>query len=562
MNKNLLSAVFFLIAIALPVSAQENVKEVPDVEALFFPNIPPVKTEIKGTDLYALSLVSTPNAEAAKYTSVGYSYLHAGWDFEAYRYFCQALRSDENCLMAHVGVALSLTSPFHHEMLTQRKAAVLRLLELVELKRDGEFHFPKNERGFAAAVAFLIVEGREAGVRAFSQLVDEYPKDSQIPFMHAVFQREGYDVLGKPRQGEEKALARVKELYRERPTSSIAAQYFLVMHLDASIAPEVLSKTVLPVARKLARPGGVATWYHWLGVFEYRCGNLKEAEEAFERAVELLAQWKSAEGISNEDADALWKAKIFLATVLVESGKLAEAEKIADEFVKLRIDEKRLWAAGTQLILWDGWSLGVRMHLRPDFSSIQKAIDYLPEGKKLAPYKGRSAAYFCYDFLGNYLAVIKANKVGKIKEAGELALQLGGKLTDLDEVKQTGLITGEAYGVVRFMKWARQVTAQARSLNDGETTMKVVELRQSAEESSLPRRMLPPMNFYAYEEELVPLLIKQKKFESAELVIRKALDRRPSLKALWQLASELGKRTNNVLLKKEADEKLRSINGG
>ena len=187
----------------------EKEMPVPGVEALFSPYLSEVNevAPMKALDPLAM-LISTTDQQAAKLTWAGFAYLHAGWDLEAYRHFCQALRRDESCLMAHAGVVLALGSPFYHEHLPQRKAAVLRMLELVEFKRGENFHFPEKERGFAVAVSYLFTEGRVAGGKVFTQLAKKYPKDIQIPLMAAVFKRDGYNSLGRPNPGEAQALQR------------------------------------------------------------------------------------------------------------------------------------------------------------------------------------------------------------------------------------------------------------------------------------------------------------------------------------------------------------------
>ncbi len=527
--------------------AQEQKKKsakpaIPEVSALFSKSLPRVSQPVEIQDHSPLAmLVSTPDIDAAKYTWAGFSYLHAGWDVEAYRHFCQALRKDENCLIAHVGVILSLSSPYHHELGMQRNAALLRLLELVEYKVKGQFFFPAKERGFALAVAHLVTEGREVGARAFELLAKKYPKDLQIPLLAAVLGRDGYNALGRPNRGERNALESIEKIYKENPEHPLAAQYLLVMHLESPLAPDVLEAKLLPVARKLAQQGEVATWKHWLGVYEYRCGNLAKAEKAFEKAVELLEKWKKENVVGDADADALWKAYLYLATVKYERGDKAAARAIADMFLQLPVDESRLWSAGTQLILWEGYSLAVRLSLPSSLKVIpEESITKLPRNNRLKHLVGKSAALHYYEFMGTYLALRKASIKGDKKAVASLKKRLEGLENILGKVQKQTLKTGEYHSAVRFFKHARILAIESRCVGEDSAVARSLEYDQLCDKLSLPTRMLPSLVIEPYEVVYASELIGRKRYEAAKEVLESLVKRRPTSVTGWKKMLEVG----------------------
>ena len=91
--------------------------------------------------------ITASDPQAQKHVLDGISNLHGGWDFEAYRHFCAALKIDPECLMAHWGVVVALIDP-EPDLLDERSAALSRMVELVEKEAGTEL-----ERSYAFAIA-------------------------------------------------------------------------------------------------------------------------------------------------------------------------------------------------------------------------------------------------------------------------------------------------------------------------------------------------------------------------------------------------------------------------
>lgn len=540
--------------------AQEQKLKVPKVEEVISPILPQVKGKLNVDLEQDLSLlVSTSDVKAGTLTWLGFIYLNAGWDTEAYRHFSQALRRDESCLMAHAGVALSLVSPNNHEFVSQRKAAVIRILELVELKVAGEHFFPEKERGFALATTYLMVNGRKAGEGAFANLAKRYPRDILIQLFHILLMRDGINALGLPNEGESAARKRVTELLAKHPENSAVMQFYLAIHANALLPLEDVEQNMIPVARKLAALGAVETWQHWLGMYEYRAGNLERAETAFLKSVERLTIWKKHNEIKDADAEVLWKSYLYLATVQYEMGKFSDAREIAEMFSAKQLDPSRLYSKGTQLILWEGWSLKLRMNLTPHRTEFSSVLKGLPEEARLSAIAGKSAAVYYYDFLAIYLALKKAAVAGDREDINELVDLLDKQFIKLENLRDSVLNSPESSSYSRNMLYMRRLIADAQASIDTSPAMQVIEYSIAVDNEIRPLRMLPPSGFYAFDELYIEILLAQKKWSQARSVLEKAITRRPSLKVLWYQAEQIAKEMNDDVLTTRAQTYLKKL---
>ena len=179
-------------------------------------------------------LVFSSSLEAQEHVRQGFALIHASWDFEAYRHFTAAVQVDPQCLMAYVGIVLSLTSP-QHEFHEQRAIAYNRMLTLAEFKADGEFYYPENERMYAVAIAELIANGLGNSLRVFKQLANDYPNDLQAQLLTTYLSRGGYNALGNPRIKQRQAIERFKQLVEKNPEDPMALNFLIMIQAEAPI---------------------------------------------------------------------------------------------------------------------------------------------------------------------------------------------------------------------------------------------------------------------------------------------------------------------------------------
>ena len=327
--------------------------------------------------------VSASTAEVQKHVSQGMALIHAGWDFEAYRHFVEAVKEDPDCLMAYWGIALSLANP-NSEVVEQRLAAVKRMLELVKQGKG-----TASERGQAEALAFLFSEQPERAPEIFLAVSEDYPNNLQLKLMAAFMKRDGYDDLLGPGPGQREALKDVEEILKNNKLSQMALSFWVEIQTEDPDATGTLRERVLPRVRRLA---GLApefpTYCERLGHFEKRAGNLLLAQKEFEKAISIYEKSLAEDGLTYCDCPNLIRAKLSLAGVLKSLGDFEGAMAIATELSKISIPPDRLYSPGVTLVLWEGKTLGARICLaRGHKGDFQLGLDSLPdqeEGKKLA----------------------------------------------------------------------------------------------------------------------------------------------------------------------------------
>ncbi|MGJ8725334.1 MAG: tetratricopeptide repeat protein [Roseibacillus sp.] len=327
--------------------------------------------------------VSAATEEVQKHVSQGMALIHAGWDFEAYRHFVEAVKLDSDCLMAYWGIALSLANP-NSEVVEHRLAAVNRMLELV-----GEGKGTASERGQAEALAFVFSDQPERAPEVFEAVSEDYPNNLQLKLMAAFLKRDGYDDLLGAGPGQREALEEVEEILKKNTESQMALSFWVALQAEHPDATGTLRERVLPRVRRLA---GLAPEFppycELLGHFEKRAGNLLLAKKEFEKAIALYEKYLSENKLTYCDCPNLVRAQLSLASVLKRLGDFEGALVLAEKLSKLPVKMERLYSPGTTLVLWEGKTLGARICLargqKGDFKRGLESLPPMEEGKKLA----------------------------------------------------------------------------------------------------------------------------------------------------------------------------------
>ena len=145
--------------------------------------------------------ISSKSELAQKHVLQGMALIHAAWDFEAYRHFCEAVKEDPDCVMAYWGIGLALAAP-NNEFARQRMAAVVRMLDLRDALGD---RMPKMEQEYVTGLALLFSSDAGKASVAFRQLAEHYPKNLQAALLATYLQRDGYTEFGDALYGQEQA---------------------------------------------------------------------------------------------------------------------------------------------------------------------------------------------------------------------------------------------------------------------------------------------------------------------------------------------------------------------
>ncbi|MGJ8633886.1 MAG: hypothetical protein ACSHX7_08195, partial [Luteolibacter sp.] len=116
-----------------------------------------------------VTAVTASTGLAQTHTVQGLNHLYGGWEFEASRHFCAAIKEDPRCLMAHWGLVMSLLTP-SPEIDSARIATATRMLQLIE---DGAG--TDKERGFAYGLVKYIEEGPAGAAAAYKKVAEKFP---------------------------------------------------------------------------------------------------------------------------------------------------------------------------------------------------------------------------------------------------------------------------------------------------------------------------------------------------------------------------------------------------
>lgn len=356
--------------------------------------------------------VTAAGAKAQQHVLDGLANLHGGWDFEAYRHFCAALRLDDDCLMAHWGVVVALIDP-EPDLVDERDAALARMVALVEGEAGSEL-----ERSYALGIALFFDKGAAAAATAFRKMAEQFPNDPQLLLMAAAFGRSGYGEDGRPNPDQEKAESLIEELLARDPEHPLYLHAMLTIRAEA---PDLRGD--LARARRLSELApGYAPALHLLGHYEMRTGHLSRAIAAFAQAGEAYGEWMKSTGLGHADCPGWVKAECYRAAALACKGDYPNALAVAKSVAAIKLPAERAASEGGQLLLWEGRTLETRLLMRRSLpGDTAKALAALPDPKAQQIYAKRTRAMWFYQGLAIALEARKAQEAGKPEEARKIA---------------------------------------------------------------------------------------------------------------------------------------------
>jgi len=427
------------------VPAEEEKEEVPTVDKVIserlkdLPNPSPVPIP-KGI----MMAVTTSDPAAQKHVLDGLANLHGGWDFEAYRHFCAALKLDPDCLMAHWGVVVALINP-EPDLVDERTAALRRMISLVDANVGTEL-----EQSYAYGISMFFNKGAKAAADAFRKVSEKFPNDPQLKLLMAAFGRSGYDDQGKPNPDQEKSEALLDEMLTRDPDHPLYLYSYLTIRAEA---PDLRGD--LARAQRLCQLApGYPPFLHLLGHYELRTGNATRAAEAFARAAELYRGWMKENKLDHADCPGWVKAECYRAAALASKGDYANALAVAKAIAAIEITPERANSEGGQIVMWEGRTLAARLLMRRSLpGDAALALDTLPNPEKQKAYGKRTHAVWFYQGLACALEARKMLEEGKPEEARKItdALTLHGE--------QMGKTRPAASAAGERSSWARGYTA-------------------------------------------------------------------------------------------------------
>lgn len=496
--------------------------------------------------------ISSRSEDAAAHVAQGLGRMNGSWDFEAYRHFCEAAKLDPDCLMAFWGITMSLAGN-QHEFFTQRKAAVERMLDLLEAEAGAEQpRWSDLERRYAQAAGYLLTSGVRAAGLAFKALTEKYPADVQSRLFSLFLQRDGFDGSGKPLVGQKRANEGIKKLLDENPDNYSVMAFWVNSQSEGPANAPVLRDEVLPVAQKLVKLQPEYPPYQlMLAHVEARCGNVALAVHAAGEAARLFKVYMDEEKVSFYDCDGWIRAKVYLATLYEIKGEETKAETVANELAVIKIAEDRLFSRGAGMLFWEGRTLGGRIMMgRNDIASFEKGQKILKTLPDEQWFKDKSFAIAYRNCVAIYLAVRMAIADKDIKSSKAIFDQLLVRVNSLGKTQALAVKTSSYGNWTRSVNTLLMMVSELRGLiaqnEKGATRLSAATwFRSASDRQGTPSNLLPPSVGYPIKWRLGLFYLEEGKLEKAEEAFREALALRPNhlatLRGFYQVLKKMGK---------------------
>ena len=352
--------------------------------------------------------VTTANDEAQAAVNQGLNHLHAGWEFEASRFFAVAMRADPDCLLAHWGMAMSLLVPTPATG-KARNAAVERMLDLVDQGKGSDL-----ERGYAYGLIKYLEEGPVSAASAFRKVAKKFPNDLQAAMFAALFSRSGYDETGSATPNQQQSEDELTALIKAHPDSPLPLNALLLIRAEApGLKPSLL------LARKLCQMvPDYAPYCHLLGHYAWRSGEHAEAVTAFDRAATLFSEWIRSNKTTFADCPDWVKAECYRVVALASKGDFDAALSAAKKLAATPLSVARASSAGVRMMLWEAETLPARLLMRRGLpGDAALALAALPKPKTIKPYHDECLAYWGIDGLRIALDAQRLLEEGNLDEA-------------------------------------------------------------------------------------------------------------------------------------------------
>lgn len=384
--------------------------------------------------------ISTADERAAAHVSWGLTCLHTGWDFEAYRHFCAALKRDPECLMAHWGVVVALLQG-DAGLTGERSAAASRMLELADKNL-----VPDIEKRYVFALTKLLADGPQEAASAFGSIAENYPNDIQAAVLQSLFARGGYDEAGDATPDQVRAEESIRALAKQNPSRLFVRYALLAVRAEATTIDDDLA-----LARELAAAApDYPPVQHLLGHYEWRSGYHTRAAAAFAKSSSQFADWAAASKLQPVDCAGWTKAECYRAVALASKGDYEAALAAAKAVAAIEVAPAKAASEGGRMVLWEAKSLPARLLLRrADPGDYELALKSLPSSEVAQKYADKTLVVWSWQAISSVAAGKFAVEKGNLEEAREVQ-------DDLTQVGENFVKTRQiAVGIGERSPWMR-----------------------------------------------------------------------------------------------------------
>lgn len=275
--------------------------------------------------------IRTTSAVTQEFFNQGVALLHCFWDFEAYRAFKEAIKTDSAAIMPYWGLYAAIGAIEGNEFEADKQLALSRMHTLSSAA------LPKEQLYVKAILAREDpAQGKEIYEKDMELLVHRYPADTQAKLFLALSKLHGYDVDLNPREGTLYAEYLLKDILVADSLNAAAHHYWI--HLKENCCPDeaLTSAKRLP---ELAPNAGHMV--HMPGHIYYKIGEYQKAQGAFIEAVRTDSAYIKEQGIPEVDAWNFIHNINYLLANCAQSGNYATALYYAKKLQAMPISKER-----------------------------------------------------------------------------------------------------------------------------------------------------------------------------------------------------------------------------
>lgn len=283
---------------------------------------------------------------------------------QAARHFLTALREDDSCPMAWVGLYLALLERGDEAL--QIREECYRRANLLRIRTN------PHEQKWVDAIAALHLRGIRAFAASLEAIRKAHPDDRNAQIWLPLMLRDGHDLGGEPRVGQRAARALLAILLEKHPEDPVVLHAWCQLALVGPKPDEALGQARLLLA--LAPPS--AYFRQVAGMVLYRSGDAAAAAAALDDARRFEEKSLIEEGIAPLAAPTYFDNLDMLAMALVEAGRKAEALALGRSARQIELPAGRPPSSATREFGFFTLSAEARVHAR--VGEWRQAINSLP----------------------------------------------------------------------------------------------------------------------------------------------------------------------------------------
>lgn len=283
---------------------------------------------------------------------------------QAARHFLTALREDDSCPMAWVGLYLALLE--RGDEAKEIREECYRRANLLRIRTN------PHEQKWVDALAALHLRGIRAFAASLEAIRKAHPDDRNAQVWLPLMLRDGHDLAGEPRVGQKAARALLAILLEKYPEDPVVLHAWCQLALVGPNPDEALGQARLLLA--LSPPS--AYFRQVAGMVFYRSGDAAAAAAALDDARRFEEKNLAEEGITPVAAPTYFDNLDMLAMALVEAGRKEDALALARAARQIELPTGLPPSAATREFGFFTLSAEARVHARA--SEWRQAIHSLP----------------------------------------------------------------------------------------------------------------------------------------------------------------------------------------